>query len=300
MSGLAAWGGGYGVWVRAALINSGLGLLGAAAALRELDPVIDLVLSLDPEGMPWGPRPALGVGSIVERTMLTVRAAMSADPDVMVVACNSASVHALALVRAELEPAVPVIGTVPAVRPAALAGSVVAVWSTQATATSHYLQELIAAHAASRTVATIACPGLADAVDAGDLAGAERAAHLAAASTPSDVSDVVLGCTEYELVADVIAAALPTGVRVHGSAPAIARQAVTRARRADDLASCASGQLDVLLSGRPGQLPPAAFTYSAGRRIATSRKPFASPGATTRYIAPDIRPDSAPEGPLIK
>ena len=256
--------------MRAALVNSGLGLLGAAAALRELDPAIDLVLSLDPDGMPWGPRPARGAGSIVERTLLTVRAAMAADPDVMVVACNSASVHALDVVRAELEPAVPVIGTVPGVKPAVLAGPVVAVWSTRATATSDYLHGLIAAHAAGRSVTTIACPGLADAVDAGDLAGVDRAVGRAAAATPSQVSDVVLGCTEYELVADVIAAALPAGVRVHGTASAIARQAVARAGEAGRPVRPGTGRLEVLLSGRAGRLPPAALTYEAGRRIAPS------------------------------
>jgi glutamate racemase len=60
-------------------------------------------------------------------------------------------------VRAE-EPAVPVVGTVPAVKPAAAGTSVVAVWSTLATTTSDYLVELISAHAAGVSGTAIACP----------------------------------------------------------------------------------------------------------------------------------------------
>jgi glutamate racemase len=122
--------------VRVALVNSGVGLIGAAAALRRLDPDCDVVLSMDPEGMPWGPR---SPESILDRTWRCTRAALELDPDVVVLACNTASVHALGPLRAELEPAIPVIGTVPAVKPASLAGGLVAVWGTPATTGSGYL-----------------------------------------------------------------------------------------------------------------------------------------------------------------
>ena len=42
--------------VKIALMDSGIGLLPAAAAVRRLRPDADLVLSWDPDGMPWGPR----------------------------------------------------------------------------------------------------------------------------------------------------------------------------------------------------------------------------------------------------
>ncbi len=41
--------------VKIALMDSGIGLLAATAAVRRLRPDADLVLSLDPDGMPWGP-----------------------------------------------------------------------------------------------------------------------------------------------------------------------------------------------------------------------------------------------------
>ncbi|MGG7613858.1 glutamate racemase, partial [Streptomyces sp. ZG43] len=42
--------------MKIALVDSGIGLLPAAAAVRRLRPDADLVLSSDPDSMPWGPR----------------------------------------------------------------------------------------------------------------------------------------------------------------------------------------------------------------------------------------------------
>lgn len=106
--------------MKIALIDSGIGLIAAAAVLRTLRPDADLVLSSDPESMPWGPRtPA----DLTEHALACARAAAALRPDVLVVACNTASVHALAALRTELEPELPVIGTVPAIKPAARAAA---------------------------------------------------------------------------------------------------------------------------------------------------------------------------------
>ena len=105
--------------MRIALINSGLGLLAAAAELHRLRPDADLVLAMDPDGMPWGPRTP---DDIAARSLACARAAVTYLPDVLLFACNTGSVHALGALRAEFEPAIPVVGTVPAIkrrRPAA-------------------------------------------------------------------------------------------------------------------------------------------------------------------------------------
>src|SRR5215469_10525742 len=125
----------YSFLVRIALINSGLGLLAAAAALHQLRPDADLVLASDPDGMPWGPRTP---DDIADRSLLCARAALLYQPDIMVVACNTGSVHALDALRAEFEPGIPVIGTVPAIKPAAAAHRNVAIWATVATTSSAY------------------------------------------------------------------------------------------------------------------------------------------------------------------
>lgn len=257
--------------MRIALINSGLGLLAAAAALRRSRPDADLVLAMDPDGMPWGARQP---DDIARRGLACARAAAAYDPDVLVFACNTGSVHALHLLRDEFEPRIPVVGTVPAIKPAAASGGPVAIWATAATTGSAYQRGLIAEFAASVPVAEVACPGLADAIHAGDEAGVAAAVAAAANLTPSPTRAVVLGCTEYELAAGWIGAALPQAA-LYGSAQAVATQALRRAAAVtghpDGPASQPPlGAVHVLLSGRPGGLPPAALRYAEGRLLASA------------------------------
>ena len=76
--------------------------------------------------------------------------------------------HALGALRAEFEPGIPVVGTVPAIKPAAAYSDAVAIWATVATTGSRYQRQLIADFAASAQVTEVACPGLAEAIDAGN------------------------------------------------------------------------------------------------------------------------------------
>ncbi|MFF1495715.1 glutamate racemase [Streptomyces sp. NPDC058304] len=254
--------------MKIALMDSGIGLLAAAAAMRRLRPDVDLVLSCDPDGMPWGPRtPA----DLTGRALGVAQAAAGHRPDALIVACNTASVHALPTLRAELEPGIPVIGTVPAIKPAAAAGGRVAIWATPATTGSPYQRGLIRDFAAGARVTEVPCPGLADAVEAGD--GTAAAVAAAAALTPADVTDVVLGCTHYELVEAAIRAALAerTGgadLRFHGSAEPVAVQALRRLGVFPEPGRPRTGTLTVLLSGQEGALPAAALGYAEGRLLA--------------------------------
>ena len=290
----------YSERMRFALINSGLGLLAAASELHRLRPDADLVIAMDPDGMPWGPRTPQ---DIAERSLGIARAAARYEPDVIVMACNTGSVHALEALRAEFEPDIPVVGTVPAIKPAAAVASSVAIWATVATTASEYQRWLIEEFGGEATVTPVACPGLATAIDAGDNAAIAAAIADAALRTPDSCGAVVMGCTEYELAADQISAAVP-GADLFGSAAAVAAQAMRRAVLADgvsgpagnDRAAAAngrtvsgpagnaraaggngraaadglgeSGTLSVLLSGRRADLPPAALQYRQGRELA--------------------------------
>ncbi|MEU6992172.1 aspartate/glutamate racemase family protein [Streptomyces sp. NPDC046465] len=256
--------------MKIALMDSGIGLLAAAAAVRRLRPDADLVLSSDPDGMPWGPRTP---EDLTERAVAVAEAAAAHRPDALIVACNTASVHALPTLRARLEPGIPVIGTVPAIKPAAAAGGPVAIWATPATTGSPYQRGLIDEFANGVTVTEVPCPGLADAVQYADEQAIDETIAAAAALTPRDVSTVVLGCTHYELVAERIRAAvqqsgLPPLV-LHGSAGAVAAQALRRTGGLSGTnAKAEPPGLTVLLSGREEQLPPAALAYAEGRMLA--------------------------------
>ncbi|KNB52271.1 glutamate racemase [Streptomyces caatingaensis] len=254
--------------MKIALMDSGNGLLAAAAAVHRLRPDAELVLSSDPASMPWGPRTP---EDVTVRALGCARAAAAHRPDALIVACNTASVHALAAIRAELEPGLPVIGTVPAIKPAAAGGGPVAIWATPATTGSPYQRGLIRDFADGVEVTEVPCPGLADAVERADDAAVDAAIAAAAARTPHDVRAVVLGCTHYELVAERIRAAVrrPSAppVALHGSAGAVAAQALRRIGASPEPEARPAGRPTVLLSGREGALGQAALSYPEGRAL---------------------------------
>ncbi|WP_406099260.1 glutamate racemase [Streptomyces sp. NBC_01013] len=255
--------------MKIALMDSGIGLLAAAAAVRRLRPDADLVLSSDPAGMPWGPRTP---EDVTARALAVARAAADHRPDALIVACNTASVHALAALRAELEPELPVIGTVPAIKPAAATGGPVAIWATPLTTGSPYQRGLIRDFAGATAVTEVPCPGLADAVEYADEEGIEKALAAAAALTPPDVQAVVLGCTHYELVAERIRSAVQLPGRpplvLYGSAGAVAAQALRRIGAEAALSAEPSTGVTVLLGGHLSELPEAALAYQEGRGLA--------------------------------
>ncbi|GAA1180379.1 aspartate/glutamate racemase family protein [Kitasatospora gansuensis] len=259
--------------MKIALVDSGIGLLAAAAALRRRRPDLDLVLSSDPDGVPWGPRTP---EDIAAHALACARAAAELAPDALVIACNTASVHALDVIRAELEPGLPVIGTVPAIKPASAAGARVAIWATPATTGSPYQRQLIREFGGSATSVTeVACPGLADAVERADQQAIAAAVADAAARTPAHTDAIVLGCTHYELLEDQIRAAVaaPGGPLpvCHGSADAVAAQAL---RRIGTGRPEGTGTLTVLHSGRVGSLSPAVLHYPEGRLLAEPADAF--------------------------
>ncbi|WP_263164179.1 glutamate racemase [Streptomyces sp. SCSIO ZS0520] len=254
--------------MKIALVDSGIGLLAAAAAVRRLRPDADLLLSCDPPGMPWGPR---APEDIAARALAAAEAAVGYGPGALIVACNTATVHGLPVLRSRFEPGLPVVGTVPAIKPAAAGGGPVAIWATPGTTGSPYQRDLIARFAGSAEVTEVPCPGLADAVEHADERAIDGAITAAAALTPPEVTTVVLGCTHYELVAERIRAALQQPglppLVLHGSAGAVAAQALRRLGEHPAPEAPPTGGLTVLLSGREGGLPEPAKAYADGRLL---------------------------------
>lgn len=256
-----------------ALIDSGLGLLPTAAWLRTMRPDADLLLLLDPEGAPWGPKPE---DWVVERVLGAARQALELGAEVIVLPCNTASVTALAHVRAEVGESVPVIGTVPAIKPAAAQCRSVAVWATAATTASRYQADLIAQFAGDAKVVGVACHGLADAIDRGDLSAIGESIADAAARTPADVEGVVLGCTHYPW------SSMPSSARCRTAfACSTARRPSPRRRSARWTNSAA----------RPPAPAPSPSATAAGRGNCPAVPPLSSPaGWSARYPAEVAEP----------
>ncbi len=269
---------------RIALIDSGLGMLPTAGWLRHLRPDVHLDLFMDPEGMPWGARASEW---IVDRVLSAARLAIARGADAVVVPCNTASVTALVPLRAELEPALPVVGTVPAVKPAAAGGEPFGIWATERTSASAYQADLVALFAAPGQATAVPCPGLADAVEAADPVAVAAAVGIGASRTPPGARGIVLGCTHYPLVSDTIAAALP-GVRLYDSSRAVAGQALRRVGLGPAPGVEPAG-ISVVLSGDEGGLPGTAVAYPIGAALAA-----AGPVDAT-LLPPPVRDDALAE-----
>ncbi len=219
------------------------------------------------------------------------RLAVARGADAVVVPCNTASVTALVPLRAELEPRRPVVGTVPAVKPAATSGDPFGIWATERTSASAYQADLVALFATPGQATPVPCPGLADAVEAADPGALAAAVAVGASRTPADAQGIVLGCTHYPLVSDAIAAALP-GVRLYDSSRAVAGQALRRLGL-DPAPDADPAGISVMLSGDEGDLP-ADGARLPGRGGARRGGPRSTPA----LLPPPVRDDALAEDRL--
>ena len=208
--------------------DSGVGGLSVLQPTRAILPNAPIVYAADNAGYPYGTKseaelaarvPAL-LGRLVERF----------HPRLAVIACNTASTIALDHVRAALD--IPVVGTVPAIKPAAeLSKSrVIGVLGTEATVRQPYVDDLAERFAADCTVIRHGSAELVDLAEA-KLAGEAisiDAIHDAVVpmimQPDGETMDVmVLACTHFPLLAEEIAIAFPSIVQVDGG-PGIARR----------------------------------------------------------------------------
>lgn len=192
--------------------DSGVGGLSILAPARALIPAMPVVYAADSAGYPYGTKseaeiaarvPAL-LGRLVERYR----------PRMAVIACNTASTIALAYVRAALD--IPVVGTVPAIKPAALASQtrVIGVLGTQATVRQPYVDRLAAEHGADCVVLRHGSADLVALAEA-KLRGAPLDPDVARAALSGLIEQphgermdiVVLACTHFPLVEDELRAA---------------------------------------------------------------------------------------------
>lgn len=231
------------------VFDSGIGGLSVAREIRRSLPAEDLLYFADTAYVPYGDRSTEWVRN---RSLTVGRYLQELGAKALVVACNTASGAALEALREHL--AVPVIGLEPAVKPAVRESATgrVGVMATVGTLRSDRYARLVATHGNGATVVAQPCPGLADTVEDGILAGEELDRRLAPFVAPlqeAGVDTVVLGCTHYVFIRDAIERAFGPGVRLIDSGGAIARQTERILRERDDLRTEGVGSLRILTTG---------------------------------------------------
>jgi glutamate racemase len=212
------------------MFDSGLGGLTVYREVAAVRPDADLVYVADDAAFPYG---AIAEPELIERVVPLIGKLIEAHrPDLIVIACNTASTLVLPALRQKFS--VPFVGTVPAIKPAC-ASSVtrrVSVLGTEATVQREYTRALIRDFAGDCQVNLIGAKKLAAYAEA-ELAGAPVSdAALAEDIVPAFVDDgrrtdtIVLACTHYPLVLDRLRRLSPWPVNFVDPAPAIARRVV--------------------------------------------------------------------------
>lgn len=211
------------------LFDSGVGGLTVLAELRKLLPQAPVIYFADTAGLPYGEKSEAEIAARVAG--LLGRLSERYSPRLITIACNTASTIALGMVREVLH--VPIVGTVPAIKPAAAMTrtGVIGLLGTAATIRQGYVDRLEAEFAHGHKLIRHAEPGLVEAAEA-KLRGETpdpavfQAAAAGLRSQPGGeaIDTVVLACTHFPLVERELAEALgPDVTFVHG-AEGIARR----------------------------------------------------------------------------
>ncbi|MFZ3482875.1 glutamate racemase [Sphingomonas sp. 3-13AW] len=209
--------------------DSGVGGLSVLAPTRRLLPNAPIVYAADSAGYPYGTRSEAEIAARVPA--LLGRLAERYRPRLIVIACNTASTIALPAVRAALD--LPVVGTVPAIKPAAERSRtrVIGVLGTDATVRQPYVDDLAERFAADCRVlrhGSAALVALAEARLRGEEAPSE--AYRAVLSGLLDQPDgdridvIVNACTHFPLVSDRLAEAAGRPIRFVDGGEGIARR----------------------------------------------------------------------------
>lgn len=255
------------------IFDSGVGGLSVAAAVREHLPAAALAYVCDNAMLPYGTKPA---GWLVTRIAEVCSAAVAASgASALVVACNTASTLALSELRAQLT--IPVVGTVPAIKPAAAMtrSGTLGLLATSATVHRPYIDALVGDFAAHCRVVRVAADGLVILAER-EMAGqpvdsALLAAELAPLWAVPEVDTVVLGCTHFPLLSGHLGAWAPRPIRWVDSGEAIARRVAS-----------------VVASPAAASGPGPAWATAPGLALATAlaRFGFAAPQALSGLPSP--------------
>jgi glutamate racemase len=213
------------------IFDSGLGGLTVFREVATARPDAAYVYVADDAAFPYGAKPE---EELVARIVVLMDELITAHrPDLIVVACNTASTIALPALRERFS--VPFVGTVPAIKPAC-AGSItrrVSVLGTEATVAREYTRALIRDYASECQVTLVGSKSLAPYAEA-ELAGSPAADGAVAAEIAPCFRDdgartdtVVLACTHYPLIMERLRRLAPWPVSFIDPAPAIARRVVS-------------------------------------------------------------------------
>ncbi len=200
---------------RILFFDSGVGGLSICEAVKKLNPDIEPLYLFDNECFPYGEKSEEFLIKRVDNILQ--QAVKSFNLSGVVVACNTASTVALPSLRDHIS--IPIIGVVPAIKPAAVLSKkkIIALLATPGTVKRKYTDELINKYANGCKVIKLGNAELARIAEKRLTSGSVDELKVASVLKPlldldkNNCPDViVLGCTHYPFLSDVIKKLLPS------------------------------------------------------------------------------------------
>jgi len=203
-----------------------------ALAIRQQLPWEDIVYVADSAHTPYGNKSQEFIG---QRAIAIVEFLLSQNVKAVVVACNTATVSAIAQLRQQFD--IPIVGMEPGVKPAAelSVSGVVGVLATTQTLQSASFLTLVSRFAQHRKVVAQACPGLVEQVEDRDLTSLKTQTLLQTYLKPlleKGADNIVLGCTHYAFLAPLIEKLIQGRASIINTNEAVAKEVSRRLQNA--------------------------------------------------------------------
>jgi glutamate racemase len=254
------------------VFDSGLGGLTVLREIVGARPDAHYVYVADDAFFPYGHH---GEDQIIARVVPLIGELIATHaPDLVVIACNTASTLVMSYLRREYQ--VPFVGTVPAIKPACASSKTkrVSVLGTKGTVKREYTKALIRDFAQGCEVTLVGSADLAAlaeaALNGNDISDHEVFAELAPCFVGDSAGDlartdtIVLACTHYPLLLEHFIRLAPWPVDWIDPAPAIARRVADLLKPATGAADPAGAEM-IFTSGRPHAMSQALMPFFGGR-----------------------------------
>jgi glutamate racemase len=212
-----------------AILDSGVGGLSIVRAIRNELPSLSIVYGCDNKNFPYGPKTPIEVIKCISN--LTKQTIERFSPDLVVIACNTASTVALETLRQQSS--VPIVGVVPAIKPAAAASrsKTIGLLATPGTIARPYTEQLIKEYASDCEVIRWGSTQLVELAEEKirgkkvdlDVVKKELAPFFPL-QDQSPIDTIVLGCTHFPLLLEELSLAAPKTIRWVDSSEAIANR----------------------------------------------------------------------------
>lgn len=238
------------------IFDSGVGGLSIHAAIAARLPGEPVVYACDNAAFPYGPKPE---DELVERVHTVLEALVARyRPRLVVVACNTASTIALPRLRSQF--AVPIVGVVPAIKPAATLtrNHIIGLLATPGTVARPYTDQLVRDYAADCIVVRVGSSELVEWAENKlrgepvDLAALRSLLQPFFMHSGGPADTVVLGCTHFPLLLEELQAATPHPVLWVDSGDAIARRVKTLSREQKGVSVHAAAPIAVFTAATTG------------------------------------------------